>query len=135
MCADRVVYVQYVDYAKGEATGFLRFDVPEDAQKLRAAAAIEPEGALTISKYLVTFEALEGTILCSGCNILLSSDYYCFMSPIFVCSLATFGSMFTNFLCTCRRGRERVLEEVERRAGSEARLWWWGQRLQQQPWF
>lgn len=52
--------IRYVDYAKGEATGFLRFDVPEDAQKLRAAAAIEPEGALTISKYLVTFEALEG---------------------------------------------------------------------------
>lgn len=56
--------MQYVDYVKGEPSGFLRFDVPEDAQKLRAAAAIEADGALTISNYLVTFEALEGTILC-----------------------------------------------------------------------
>jgi len=58
--ADGVVCVQYVDYAKGDASGFLRFDQPEDAQKLIAAAAAEPEGSLTIAKHLVTFEALEG---------------------------------------------------------------------------
>ncbi|KAG0556175.1 hypothetical protein M758_11G030600 [Ceratodon purpureus] len=52
--------IRYVDYAKGESTGYLRFDVPEDAQKLRAAAVIEPEGGLTIANHLVTFEALEG---------------------------------------------------------------------------
>lgn len=96
--------VQYVDYVKGEPTGFLRFEAPEDAQKLRAAAAIESEGALTISKYLVTFEAVEGTIA----SFLLYFDV----------SSATFGSVLINVMSTCRRGRERVLEEVERRAGS-----------------
>jgi hypothetical protein len=58
--ADGVVCVQYVDYAKGDTSGFLRMDQSEDAQKLIAAAAAEPEGGLTIAKHLVTFEALEG---------------------------------------------------------------------------
>jgi len=75
--ADRVVCVQYVDYVKGEPTGFLRFDAPEDAQKLRAAAAIEPEGALTLSNYLVTFEALEGIIFCPNPNTLICFDDSC----------------------------------------------------------
>lgn len=52
--------MQYVDYAKGKESGFLRFADPEDAQKLRAAAALESEGGLTIANYLVTFEALDG---------------------------------------------------------------------------
>ena len=60
---DGVVRLQYVDFAKGEATGYLRFDEPEDAQKLRAAAILEPEGGLTIANHLVTFEALEGTAI------------------------------------------------------------------------
>ena len=64
LLADRVVCVQYVDYVKGESTGFLRFDAPEDAQKLRATAVIEPEGGLTIANHLLTFEAVEGIIPC-----------------------------------------------------------------------
>jgi len=57
--------VQYVDYAKGDSSGYLRFDQSEDAQKLIAAAA-ETEGSLTIAKlplrisYSVTFGSLEG---------------------------------------------------------------------------
>lgn len=54
--------LQYVDYAKGEASGFVRFEQPEEAQKLRAAAIMDPEGGLTIAKYVLTFEALEGNL-------------------------------------------------------------------------
>ncbi|CAN5962405.1 unnamed protein product, partial [Sphagnum jensenii] len=52
--------IRYVDYAKGDTSGFVRFDQPEEAQKLRAAAVMAPEGGLTIGNQLVTFEALEG---------------------------------------------------------------------------
>ncbi|CAM6012857.1 unnamed protein product [Sphagnum balticum] len=52
--------IRYVDYAKGDTSGFVRFDQPEEAQKLRAAAVMAPEGGLTIGNHLVTFEALEG---------------------------------------------------------------------------
>lgn len=54
--------MQYVDYAIGKESGFLRFADPEDAQKLREAAALEPKGGLTIANHLVTFEALEGKL-------------------------------------------------------------------------
>ena len=40
--------MQYVDYAIGKESGFLRFAGPEDAPKLREAAALEPKGGLTI---------------------------------------------------------------------------------------
>ncbi len=52
-----------MDYAKGDTSGFVRFDQPEEAQKLRAAAVMTPEGGLTIGYHLVTFEALEGGCL------------------------------------------------------------------------
>jgi hypothetical protein len=106
--ADRIARMQYVDYAKGEATGFLRFDVPEDAQKLRAAAVIEPEGGLTIANHLITFEALEGTVQWFDHNGFLCFDYPRFMCPVFlqhllVCllSLGLTSSPCSN---TCRRG-------------------------------
>lgn len=51
--------MQYVDYAKGDSSGYIRFDQSDDAQKLIAAAA-ETEGSLAIAKHSVTFEALEG---------------------------------------------------------------------------
>ena len=50
--------VQYVDYAKGKESGFLRFNDPEEVQKLREATK---EG-VTIFNHLVTFEALEGKL-------------------------------------------------------------------------
>lgn len=139
LCADLRVCAQYVDYAKGEPTGFLRFDAPEDAQKLRAAAVIEPEGGLTIAKHLITFEALEGTILCFH-HIIFSVSITlvsCALSfhPLPAC-LLLLGLTASVFPIHYRRGRKRILEEAQRRTRSEARLWWWRQgRISEQPWW
>jgi lupus La protein len=56
----RLYFLQYVDYVQGNPSGFVRFDQPEDAQKLRAAAIMAAEGGLPIAKFVVSFEALEG---------------------------------------------------------------------------
>lgn len=81
VAANEVVCVQYVEYVKGDESGFLRFDKLEDAQKVLAAATAEPEGGLTIAKHLVMFAVLEGTpstlefALFSVCLLIIESDF------------------------------------------------------------
>ena len=114
--ADGVVCVQYVDYAKGKESGFLRFADPEEAQKLRAAAAKEPEGGLTIAKHLVTFEALEGELSTLKPNPICGKLVYFYAINDF--NVVTLPNAY-------RRGRGRILEEGKRRSRSEeARRRW-----------
>eukprot|EP00249_Psilotum_nudum_P024630 c29242_g2_i1 orf=165-1493(+) len=52
--------VKYVDYTHGGASGYVRFELPEGAQKARAAAALDEKGGLAVNDHIATLEAVEG---------------------------------------------------------------------------
>ncbi|XP_077219651.1 la protein 1 [Tasmannia lanceolata] len=52
--------VKYVDYSKGEESGYIRFEQPEAAQKARAAAVLLEEGGLIVNNYIAFLEAVTG---------------------------------------------------------------------------
>ncbi|OEL17005.1 La protein 1 [Dichanthelium oligosanthes] len=52
--------VRYVDFSKGDASGFIRFEDSTAAEKARAFAAIADEGGLIMKAHIVTLEPVSG---------------------------------------------------------------------------
>ncbi|VAH33760.1 unnamed protein product [Triticum turgidum subsp. durum] len=52
--------VRYVDFSKGDISGYLRFEESTAAEKARAFAALADEGGLVMKGHLVTLEPVSG---------------------------------------------------------------------------
>uniref|UniRef100_A0ACD5V595 Uncharacterized protein n=1 Tax=Avena sativa TaxID=4498 RepID=A0ACD5V595_AVESA len=52
--------VRYVDFSKGDDSGYLRFEESKAAEKARALAALSDEGGLIMKGHLVTLEPVSG---------------------------------------------------------------------------
>ncbi|CBI20889.3 unnamed protein product, partial [Vitis vinifera] len=52
--------VKFVDFKIGEESGYIRYDEPEAAQKVRAAAVLSEEGGLTVKNYIANLEPVTG---------------------------------------------------------------------------
>ncbi|XP_062226067.1 la protein 1-like [Phragmites australis] len=52
--------VRYVDFSKGEDSGFIRFEDSTAAEKARALAALADEGGLIMKGHIVTLELVSG---------------------------------------------------------------------------
>jgi lupus La protein len=52
--------VRYVDFSKGDDSGFIRFEEPTAAEKARAFAAIADEGGLIMKGHIVSLEPVSG---------------------------------------------------------------------------
>ncbi|KAF8704244.1 hypothetical protein HU200_031742 [Digitaria exilis] len=52
--------VRYVDFSKGDDSGFIRFEDSTTAEKARAFAAIADEGGLIMKAHIVTLEPVSG---------------------------------------------------------------------------
>ncbi|CAM0903999.1 unnamed protein product [Alopecurus aequalis] len=52
--------VRYVDFSKGDDSGYLRFEESNAAEKARALAALSDEGGLIMKGHLVTLEPVSG---------------------------------------------------------------------------
>ncbi|PAN38901.1 hypothetical protein PAHAL_7G205900 [Panicum hallii] len=52
--------VRYVDFSKGDDSGFIRFEEPTAAEKARAFAAIADEGGLVMKGHIVSLEPVSG---------------------------------------------------------------------------
>lgn len=55
-----ISYLQFVDFKIGEESGYVRYDEPEAAQKVRAAAVLSEEGGLTVKNYIANLEPVTG---------------------------------------------------------------------------
>ncbi|KAJ7515721.1 hypothetical protein O6H91_22G025000 [Diphasiastrum complanatum] len=51
--------IMFVDFSRGDTSGYVRFELPDAAQKARAAAVLASEGGLVIKTFLVNLEAVE----------------------------------------------------------------------------
>ncbi|BBM97322.1 lupus La protein [Marchantia polymorpha subsp. ruderalis] len=52
--------INFVDFSRGDKAGFVRFDLPEESQKARAAAVLASDGGFVIKEHLVVLNAVEG---------------------------------------------------------------------------
>lgn len=52
--------MKYIDFKMGDDKGYIRFDVPEAAQKARAAAVLSKEGGLVVKNFIATLEPVTG---------------------------------------------------------------------------
>ncbi|XP_065850681.1 la protein 1 [Euphorbia lathyris] len=52
--------VKFVDFKIGADSGYIRFEVPEAAQKARAAAVLAEKGGLSVKNFIATLEPVTG---------------------------------------------------------------------------
>ncbi|CAI8605661.1 unnamed protein product [Vicia faba] len=52
--------VKYIDFKMGAESGFIRFDVPEAAQKARAAAVLSEKGGLVVKNFIAILDPVTG---------------------------------------------------------------------------
>ena len=52
--------LKYVDFSKGDDSGYLRFEESYAAEKARALAALSDEGGLIMKRHIVTLEPVTG---------------------------------------------------------------------------
>ncbi|KAI5394203.1 la protein 1 [Lathyrus oleraceus] len=52
--------VKYIDFKMGAESGFIRFDVPEAAQKARAAAVLSEKGGLAVKNFIAILDPVSG---------------------------------------------------------------------------
>ncbi|XP_058724636.1 la protein 1 [Vicia villosa] len=52
--------VKYIDFKMGAESGFIRFDVPEAAQKARAAAVLSDKGGLVVKNFIAILDPVTG---------------------------------------------------------------------------
>ncbi|XP_078439275.1 la protein 1 [Wolffia australiana] len=52
--------VKYIDFRRGEESGYIRFEDPEAAVKARAASVLEDEGGFVVKNCIATVESLTG---------------------------------------------------------------------------
>ena len=61
-------FLKYVDFSKGDDSGFIRFEDPTAAEKARAFAAIADEGGLIMKGHIVSLEPVSGKETTSSLN-------------------------------------------------------------------
>lgn len=54
------LHAQYIDFKMGAESGFIRFDVPEAAQKARAAAVLSEKGGLAVKNFIAILDPVSG---------------------------------------------------------------------------
>ncbi len=52
--------MKFIDFKIGAASGYIRFEEPEAAQKARAAAVLAEEGGLLVKNYIAILEPVTG---------------------------------------------------------------------------
>ncbi|KAG6547448.1 hypothetical protein Mapa_010896 [Marchantia paleacea] len=52
--------INFVDFSRGDKAGFVRFELPEESQKARAAAVLASDGGFIIKEHVVVLNAVEG---------------------------------------------------------------------------
>ncbi|CAN1785192.1 La protein 1, partial [Linum perenne] len=52
--------IKYIDFQFGEDSGYVRFELPEGAQKARAAAVLAKEEGLLVKNFVATLEPVTG---------------------------------------------------------------------------
>lgn len=52
--------VKFIDFKIGAASGYIRFEEPEAAQKARAAAVLSEQGGVLVKNYIAILEPVTG---------------------------------------------------------------------------
>lgn len=52
--------MKFIDFKIGAASGYIRFEEPEAAQKARAAAVLDEQGGLLVKNYIAILEPVTG---------------------------------------------------------------------------
>lgn len=80
----------------GDDKGYIRFDVPEAAQKARAAAVLSKEGGLVVKNFIATLEPVTGKE--ETTSILFHSNLSFFLVACSVICIPFFSGSFIEMV-------------------------------------